>query len=561
MYKNLALSLILAFSLVALAVALETAPVSHMAVDGPIIYDPVPNDTQEDMIAYDSAPAVYWPGLTQIGTKFAVRFTPPQPCSLSYIQVVSYNGAGNAMIHIMSDDGGDPDADLITPFTASLNGNIQYQTINLPSAIEMGLNDFHIAVEYTRVPPPYVTGDNDGNTESRSKYQTPGTDIWTALDADLNFRAWVNYYGDDQVPPTINHIHQVLGFSYDADHAITATITDGSGVASADIHYSLDGSTWETIPMTNTSGDVWDGAIPHQPEGTTLLYYLSAIDASANSNESFDPPTAPGVPYVMEVVLGSEIAYDDGEVDGWWIVSDEFEDNAFAIRMTPGEYPAQILMARAYVSDDTPFDFTINEVFAGAPGDVMPGGEALEGVREPHGWAISEWPNGGPTITSGHFFLLFHWRQSTPDDPGVGQDDDNIFFRSYWYMTSQGWQMVSTGEYMMRTIVATPTGIKELGGDGSRPASYQLIGNYPNPFNATTDIKFLAPEAGNVRIDIFNIAGQLVKTVLDETVEPGIKAITWDGTNNSGVQVNSGVYFYKLSAGDVVETQKMVLMK
>jgi hypothetical protein len=262
----------------------------------------------------------------------------------------------------------------------------------------------------------------------------------------------------------------------------------------------------------------------------------------------------------MQIVEGTEIAYDDGAVDGWWIVSDTYEDNAFAIRMTPSSYPAHVMMARVFVSGDTPFDFTINGVSGGVPGAVLPGGGPLEGIREPHGWAISEFPDG-PTIQSGSFFLLFHWRPDSPDDPGVALDTDNILFRSYWYMTSNGWAMTGDGEYMLRCIVTTPNGIKEIGGNGEMPASFELVGNYPNPFNPSTDIKFLAPEAANVKIEIYNVAGQLVKTVLDEYVEAGIKAVTWDGTNNDGNKVNSGVYFSKMTAGSQVQTIKMMLMK
>lgn len=561
MYKRLVFGAILAICLIAVAGAVETASVYHQAVNGSVIENPVPMDVQEDMIAYDGSPAVYYPNLTTAGTMFAVRFTPVQACTLTYVQVVSYNGAGNATIHVMSDDGGSPDTDIITPFSANLNGGLSYQRINLPSAVDIGNSDFHVAVEYARVPPPFVTADNDGGTESRSKYKAPGDATWTAFPTnDLNIRAFVNYYGDDQVPPTIDHIPQILGFTYDAGHLISATITDGSGVAAADVYYSTDGSTWDSVPMTNTSGDIWEGTIPHQAAGTTVLYYITAVDASSNSNEAFDPPTAPGVPYIMEIVEGAEIAYDDGSVEGWWIVDTSYEDNAFAIRLTPDSYPAQVVMARAFVSDDTPFDFTLNGVYAALPGDVLPGGGPVEGIMGTSGWAISDFENG-PTIESGSFFLVFHWRPASPADPAVAEDTDNIHFRSYWYNTSNGWSMISTGEYLMRAVVVTPTGIKEIGNDGIRPAAYQLVGNYPNPFNPTTDIKFLAPQDGKVRIDIFNINGQLVKTVLNENVTAGVKAVTWDGTNSNGAKVNSGIYLYKLTAGDYVETQKMVLMK
>jgi hypothetical protein len=262
----------------------------------------------------------------------------------------------------------------------------------------------------------------------------------------------------------------------------------------------------------------------------------------------------------MEVVLGEELCYDDGTPESWWVVGDTWDDNSFAIRLTPNTYPARVILARAFVSDETPFSFTINGISGANPGDVLEGGEAINGVMEAHGWAISEWSDG-PVIQSGSFFLLIHWTPQTPNEPAVGTDNDNVTFRSYWHNNEFGWQMVSDGEYMMRAVVASAVGIEEIGTDGSRPASYELLGNYPNPFNPNTDIKFLAPEAGNVRIEIYNVAGQLVNTVFDEYVEAGVKTVSWDGTNADGSRVNSGIYFSKMIAGNKIDTQKMVLLK
>lgn len=521
--------------------------------DNPIILD-----TQEEMIAYDGTPTSYWPGLIQIGTKFAVRFTPLQPCTLTYIQVVSYNGAGNALIHVWDDNGGSPGNDLITPFTANLNGNINYQQIMLPEPIDVGQNDFHAGVEYTRAPPPFVTGDNDGNTENRSKYTTGST--WNALDGDLNIRAFVNYYGaDDQVPPVITHVWQALGFTYDGEHHLTAGITDASGIASAEIDYSQDGDNWETVPMTNTSGDTWEGSIPLQEAGTTIFYYLHATDASDNANETFAPPTAPTVPYTMQIVEGTEIANDDGTAEAFWIVDTSYVDNAFAVRLTPEDYPAKVTMARAFVNGDSTFNFTINGISSGAPGDILPGGEPTNAQRQSSGWGIGEWVDG-PVINSGSFFVLLHWQPNSPGNPGVGQDQDNVALRSYWYH-GDVWNLDAGGEYMLRCIVTTPVGIREMDENGSRPARYELLGNFPNPFNPTTEIKYLAPQAGQVKLEIFNIAGQRIKILVDESVEAGLKTITWDGTNDRGSAVTSGVYFYRLTAGAQSETRKMILLK
>ena len=96
MCKTLILCAILAICLVIGASAEQTKTIVHRAVDGPITEYPVVLDDMEDMIAYDSDPHSYFPNALTPGTMFAVRFTPDQACSLTYIQVVSYDGSGNA---------------------------------------------------------------------------------------------------------------------------------------------------------------------------------------------------------------------------------------------------------------------------------------------------------------------------------------------------------------------------------------------------------------------------------------------------------------------------------
>lgn len=96
---------------------------------------------------------------------------------------------------------------------------------------------------------------------------------------------------------------------------------------------------------------------------------------------------------------------------------------------------------------------------------------------------------------------------------------------------------------------------------GELPASYQLAQNYPNPFNPTTTIEFNLPTTEYVTLEVFNINGQKVKTLVNDIMSAGTHAIEWDATSESGNKVASGVYLYKLSAGDFTETKKMTLMK
>jgi hypothetical protein len=93
------------------------------------------------------------------------------------------------------------------------------------------------------------------------------------------------------------------------------------------------------------------------------------------------------------------------------------------------------------------------------------------------------------------------------------------------------------------------------------PQSTGIVGSYPNPFNPTTTIRYVLREDGRVTLKIHNILGEEVKTLLNEFQAAGTRSVTWDGTNNLGDQVSSGLYFVRLVAGDVVRTQKLVLTK
>jgi len=88
-----------------------------------------------------------------------------------------------------------------------------------------------------------------------------------------------------------------------------------------------------------------------------------------------------------------------------------------------------------------------------------------------------------------------------------------------------------------------------------------LIGNYPNPFNPSTLISFSLAQPVNVELSIYNIRGQLVKTLINDWQETGVHTIEWNGADNAAQRVSSGVYFYKLQAGSIVETKKMLLIK
>ena len=93
------------------------------------------------------------------------------------------------------------------------------------------------------------------------------------------------------------------------------------------------------------------------------------------------------------------------------------------------------------------------------------------------------------------------------------------------------------------------------------PSAFALHQSYPNPFNATTTIIYELPAAAEVTIEIFNVLGQKIATLLDAREAAGVHSISWDGTNGSGTTVSSGVYFYRISTPSLTAEKKMVLMK
>ena len=95
----------------------------------------------------------------------------------------------------------------------------------------------------------------------------------------------------------------------------------------------------------------------------------------------------------------------------------------------------------------------------------------------------------------------------------------------------------------------------------SLPTVFALHNNYPNPFNPITNINYDIPEVSEVTLEIYNVMGQRVRTLVQGTHEPGRYQIVWNATNDLGQGLSSGMYVYRIQAGDFVSVKKLVLMK
>ena len=114
---------------------------------------------------------------------------------------------------------------------------------------------------------------------------------------------------------------------------------------------------------------------------------------------------------------------------------------------------------------------------------------------------------------------------------------------------------------MAGTIVVLSTDVKDETGDREKPSEFALSQNYPNPFNQTTKIEFTLSKSCFVSLNIYDILGRKVRTLVSEHLSSGYKSVLWDGKNDSGKDAASGIYFYQMRVGDFTETKKLVLLK
>ncbi|MCX5754172.1 MAG: T9SS type A sorting domain-containing protein [Candidatus Krumholzibacteria bacterium] len=97
--------------------------------------------------------------------------------------------------------------------------------------------------------------------------------------------------------------------------------------------------------------------------------------------------------------------------------------------------------------------------------------------------------------------------------------------------------------------------------DAEVPSAFKLSQNFPNPFNPSTTIKFDMKAKGLVALKIYDVAGRLVRTLVDEVKDAGVYSAVWDGRNNIGADVASGIYFYKMETEEFQATKKLVLLR
>jgi hypothetical protein len=156
-------------------------------------------------------------------------------------------------------------------------------------------------------------------------------------------------------------------------------------------------------------------------------------------------------------------------------------------------------------------------------------------------------------------------------------DEEGMLSIAVFNESSKTWEIINTiGDVDRNTVTAvidrfslywalvidsSKTEIESYNNNIISRGDYHLFQNYPNPFNPTTTIKYRIPAPGRVSLDIINIAGQKVLTLIDEVHSAGFYEISWNGKNNVGQYAADGIYLYRLKSGDCIKSGKMLLLK
>ncbi|MCH8837973.1 MAG: T9SS type A sorting domain-containing protein [Candidatus Marinimicrobia bacterium] len=214
-----------------------------------------------------------------------------------------------------------------------------------------------------------------------------------------------------------------------------------------------------------------------------------------------------------------------------------------------------------------------NSVIITANADWTGIGTIVELVPETE-YTLSLWVKGDDIGVSGTFGF---WDEAVddgfePDDFNVNSEDwkeltltfttfastDALVEYGFWFGSYEG---TDGAVFRVDDISLMATAVTAVDANGAMPAAYALGQNYPNPFNPNTTIDFTLNAAGAVILDVYDLMGHKVRTLADAPMSSGTHSVKWNGRDDSGNQLSSGIYIYRMSAGSNTYMKKMMLLK
>jgi len=318
----------------------------------------------------------------------------------------------------------------------------------------------------------------------------------------------------------------------------------------------LDSTGENAVAMSAESGNGVNEHLEYLSPGAEWLYLLIAPDNSFSAN-----------PYSINInQSGNEqgryiLSFDDGTPDGgtYCDVLGDAIGSVFELQSYPMKLDKVWInftdLDAAQTGGNGSFYFLLVDNYGEMIDPLSLGALAPSAT----GWNYLDLSAWDITINTPFFIGLLYDGTNTP---AVAYDAIDGFDDFYYDGTNDEWTWLDRSFFIRLDIsfLQSPLAIEDEFQD-RLPTAFKVSQNYPNPFNPATTIEYTVPTRSYVTIEIFNLLGQKVRTLIDETKPAGSYEAIWNGTDDNGKPAASGVYLYRYRAGDIDITKKMILLK
>nr|NIW48936.1 T9SS type A sorting domain-containing protein [Gammaproteobacteria bacterium]NIW99551.1 T9SS type A sorting domain-containing protein [Phycisphaerae bacterium] len=446
------------------------------------------------------------------------------------------------------------------------------------------------------------------NGFTRDESGTPGQ-VYTVNPRDTN---------DIEIltnPPVITDVERNPGVPTSSDDVnVSAAIVDNGTVDLAQVHYSINWGSFQQATMTATQADTFQGTIPSQSDGDFVRYFVSATDNDGESSTiPGDTSLATGRVFFYtirdaglsisdvqntygyaadnsgyegyEVTLQGVVMTDSTDFVGdYWIQDADTAWSGIWVNNDPNTYiKGDMVEVTGTVEENFNVtrldDITGSQVmtpgagvFSAVPlntGDINTGGPLAENFEsvlvkvsnltvtdpfpdDPSNFGEFTVDDGSGGLRVDDFASAFSGNLDSTY--GLGDQIDSIVALHYY----------SFGDYKLipRDSLDIHGHVVGIGDEITQiPSEFELFQNYPNPFNPSTKIRFNIAKTGQYKLAVFNVLGQKVRTLSNQTFTTGQHEVQWNGRDEFGNQVGSGIYFYRLTGENIALSKKMILLK
>lgn len=374
-------------------------------------------------------------------------------------------------------------------------------------------------------------------------------------------------------------------------YGVQSTITDYSPLVDKTLYYRTNGGTFTAVGLVSGGANTYVGQIPGQPFHTLVEYYIQATDSGNNTGVS--PAGAPNQLFHFYVEPVVALFDDDMELDRGWTVGgpNDLATTGIWTRVDPnGTYDGADLVQPE--DDHTPDPGRVCWVTGNAPAGSSQGLNDVDGGRTTLTSPRINVDVDGVVILHYYRWFTNNTANNPDEDPWIVQVSNNdgatwvdlenttVSDRSWRLMEFDLSQYVPISHQMRVRFIAqdilgesiVEAGVDDfailatgfLGADApetTTPARFALEQNRPNPFNPKTSVHFSVARVGAARLTVFDVSGRAIRSLVDGVLAAGEHTVVWDGRDDAGHAVPSGIYLYKLQSAGEIATKKMMLLE